>query len=179
MACLSCRSGLNCTPEYQSKLDILTVESFALLSALHSCTRNLCGIHNPYYVRPSLISFFETPSFVTFSFICLHHCYLSYVVKWYTQSLLHPYPSLVIPYMICLHFFSQNGYVTDRSIVSGVCMIHPFSILLVPRVWFERESYTATEGAATENHVMVTVVSDRPVPRGVVEVDIINGTAKG
>ena len=58
-------------------------------------------------------------------------------------------------------------------------MIHPFSILLVPRVWFERESYTATEGAATENHVMVTVVSDRPVPRGVVEVDIINGTAKG
>ena len=58
-------------------------------------------------------------------------------------------------------------------------IIHPFSILLVPRVWFERESYTATEGAATENRLMVTVVSDRPVPRGVVKVDIVDGTAKG
>lgn len=46
---------------------------------------------------------------------------------------------------------------------------------LVPNVGFEMESYTTTEGSS----VMVTVVSNEPVPMDVVEVHIVNLTAKG
>lgn len=47
---------------------------------------------------------------------------------------------------------------------------------LVPYVGFEMESYTTTEGS--DQNLVVTVVSDERVAEGVVEVDIVNLTAK-
>ena len=52
-------------------------------------------------------------------------------------------------------------------------------ISLVARVGFQMASYSTREGAAPEERLRVTVESDRAVTDGVVEVDIVNMTAKG
>ena len=52
-------------------------------------------------------------------------------------------------------------------------------ISLVARVGFEMASYSTREGAVLEERLQVTVESDRAVTDGVVEVDIVNMTAKG